>query len=148
MRSAICWGERPRSRRLLKGPIVKHPLPNTPAEWLHEIVLAMDDAREAKPFGKLIGHKITEADLYHLAPHVCLKFRGRKGTGKDAERVVKTALANYVVNSDPAGVDHDLQNRPFMAFVLCYVASHLCLDLIDAKKAEALLDYCEKHLGD
>ena len=127
---------------------MKHPLPKTPAEWLHEIVLAMADAREATPFGKLIGQKITEANLYHLAPHVCLKFRGRKATGKEAERVVKTALANYIANSDPEGIDHDLEHRPFMAFALCYVASHLCLDLIDEQKAEEILIYCEEHLGD
>ena len=42
----------------------------------------------------------------------------------------------------------DLENRPFMAFVLCYVASHLCLGLIDEKKAEEILIYCEEHLGD
>ncbi len=125
-----------------------YPLPNTPAEWLHEITLAMADAREAKPIGKLVGHRITEADLYHLAPHVCLKFRGRKPTGKEAKRVVKTALANYIVNSDPDGNDHDLEHRPFMAFALCYLASHLCLDLIDEQKAEAVLIYCEEHLGD
>ncbi|MSR58893.1 MAG: hypothetical protein EXS05_14790 [Planctomycetaceae bacterium] len=125
----------------------KHPLPKTPAEWMHEIVVAMADAREAKPFGKLVGQRITEADLYHLAPHVCLKFRGRKPTGKEANRVVKTALANFIANSDPEGIDHDLEHRPFMAFALCYIASHLCLDLIDERKAEAVLIYCEEHLG-
>ena len=46
----------------------------------------MADAREAKPFGKFVGHQITEADLYHLAPHFCLKFRGRKATGKARRR--------------------------------------------------------------
>ncbi len=65
----------------------KHPLPKRPAEWLREITLAMGDAREAKPFGKLVGHRITEADLYHLAPLICMKFRGRPQTAKEAERV-------------------------------------------------------------
>ena len=31
--------------------------------------------------------------------------------GPEAERVTKTALANYVVNSDPDGVDHGLKDR-------------------------------------
>jgi len=105
----------------------------------------MADARETKPFGKLVGHRLTEADLFHLAPLVCLKFRGRPQTGKEAQRVTETALANYVVNSNPAGINHDLENRPFMAFALCYVASHLCLGLIDERKAEAILIYCEEH---
>ena len=68
--------------------------------------------------------------------------------GKEAERVTKTALANYIANSNPEGIDHDLEHRPFMAFALCYLASHLCLDLIDEQKAEAVLNYCEEHLGD
>jgi len=126
----------------------KHPLPKTPAEWMHEIVVAMADARETIPFGNMIGHRMTEADLFHLAPVICLKFRGRKVTGKEAKRVTETALANYVANSDPEGIDHDLEHRPFMAFALCYIASHLCLDLIDEKKAEAVLIYCEEHLRD
>jgi hypothetical protein len=125
-----------------------HPLPKTPAEWLHEITLAMADARETKPFGKLIGHRITEADLFHLAPLVCLKFRGRKQTGKEAKRVTEAALANYVANTNPQGINHDLEKRPFMAFALCYVASHLYLDLVDERKAEVVLNYCEEHLED
>jgi hypothetical protein len=35
-----------------------------------------------------------------------------------------------------------------MAFALCYITSHLCLDLIDEQKAEAVLNYCEEHLED
>ena len=60
-------------------------LPRTPAEWLKEIRLAIADARKAKPFGILTGHRITDADLFHLAPHVCLKFRGRKTEGTRGE---------------------------------------------------------------
>ena len=48
-----------------------------PAQWLDEIRLAIQDAREAKPFGRLIGERITDANLFHLAPLVCLKSRGR-----------------------------------------------------------------------
>ncbi len=126
----------------------KTVLPETPAEWLHEIVEAMADAREAIPFGRMIGHKMTEAELFHLAPLICLKFRGRKQTGRIAKRVTETALANYVVNSDPEGFDHDLMHRPFMAFALCYVSSHYCLGLIDEQKADKILNYCEEHVGD
>ena len=104
---------------------MKRPFPSTPAEWLDEIKLALADAREAKPFGPLVGAPITEANLFHLAPLVCLKFRGRKLTGREAERVTKVALANYVANSDPEGIDLGLEQRPTMAFTLCYVATHL-----------------------
>jgi hypothetical protein len=95
---------------------VKHPLPRTPVQWLREIKLAIDDATEAAPFGPLVGTEVTDANLFHLAPLVCLKFRGRKLKGREAERVTKVALANYVVNSDPEGIDHGLEQRPMMAF--------------------------------
>jgi hypothetical protein len=60
--------------------------------------------------------------------------------------VTKTALANYVVNSDPEGLDHGLSQKPLLAFALCYVAAHLVLDLIDEQQAEAILNDCEEHL--
>ena len=125
---------------------MKRPLPRTPAQWLKEIKLAIADAADAEPFGRAIGEVITEANLFHLAPLVCLKFRGKKLKGREADRVIKVALANYVANSDPEGVDHGLEQRPLMAFTLCYVAAHLALDLVDEQEAEAILTYCEDHL--
>jgi hypothetical protein len=125
---------------------VKHPLPRTPAQWLREIKLAIADASEAAPFGPLVGTEITDANLFHLAPLVCLKFRGRKLRGRKAKRVTEVALANYVVNTDPEGIDHCLEQRPMMAFTLCYVAAHLALDLLDEQQAEAILTYCEDRL--
>ena len=125
---------------------MKRPLPTTPAAWLKEIKLAIADAAEAEPFGRAIGEPITLDKLFHLAPHVCLKFRGRKPTGKEADRVVKMSIANYVVNSDPEGIDHNLGQRPLMAFVLCYVAAHLALGLLNEQQAEEILMYCEEQL--
>jgi hypothetical protein len=125
---------------------MKHPLPRTPAEWFEEIQLAIADASEAAPFGPLVGTEVTAANLFHLAPLVCLKFRGRKLKGREAERVTKVALANYVVNSDPEGINHGLEQRPVMGFALCYVATHLALDLLNEKQAEAILIYCEDRL--
>ena len=60
--------------------------------------------------------------------------------------MTETALANYVVNSDPDGIDHGLAAKPMLAFALCYVAAHLALNLLDESQAEAILTYCEKHL--
>ncbi len=127
---------------------MKRSLPRTPEGWLLEIRLAIKDARETEPFGRMIGQPITDANLFHLAPLVCLKFRGRKLVGREADRVTETALANYVVNSDPEGVDHGLETKPLMAFALCYVTAHLALDLVDEEKAEAILNDCEEHLED
>lgn len=125
---------------------MKRPLPRTPAQWLREIKLAIADAAEAKPFGPLVDTEVTDANLFHLAPLVCLKFRGRKLKGREAERVTKVALANYIANSNPDGIDHGLEQRPMMAFTLCYVAAHLALELVDEQQAEAILTYCEDRL--
>lgn len=122
-----------------------HLLPNTPAAWFAEIKLAIADARQTRPFSQI---EITDANLFHLAPLVALKFRGRKIRGEEAKRVTETALANYVVNSDPEGVDRGLKANPILAFALCYVAAHLAIDLLDESQAEDILVYCEKHLDE
>jgi len=56
--------------------IMNQSLPTTPAEWLDESRLAIADARKTKPFGLVAGQRITDANLFHLAPLVCMKFRG------------------------------------------------------------------------
>jgi hypothetical protein len=127
---------------------MKRSLPRTREGWLLEIRLAIKDARETEPFSTLTGERITDANLFHLAPLVCLKFRGRKLIGREADRVTETALANYVVNSDPDGVDHGLETEPLLAFAICYVTAHLALDLVDDQKAETILNFCEEHLED
>ncbi len=104
----------------------------------------MRDACDTEPFGILTGHPITDANLFHLAPLVCLKFRGRKAKGPEAKRVIETALANYVANED----NHRLKSRPMLAFVLCYVGAHLALDLLNEQDAEVILNYCEEHLNE
>jgi hypothetical protein len=127
---------------------MKRSLPRTREGWLLEIRLAIKDARETEPFSTLTGERITDANLFHLAPLVCLKFRGRKLMGREADRVTETALANYVVNSDPDGVDHGLETKPLLAFAIRYVTAHLALDLVDDQKAETILNFCEEHLED
>src|SRR6516165_1019037 len=126
-----------------KDNLMKRALMRTPEGWLLEIKLAIRDARDTEPFSILTGERITDANLFHLAPLVCLKFRGRKLVGREADRVTKTALANYVVNSDPEGVDHGLSHKPLLAFAVCYVAAHLTLGLVDEAQAEAILNHCE-----
>src|ERR1700732_2541630 len=126
----------PRSRRVKE---MERPLPKTPDQWLKEILLALKDARETKPFARLTGTKLTDADLFHLAPLVCLKFRGRKLTGKDAARVTEGAVANYGVNAEKG-----LKASPNLAFALCYVAAHLVLGVVDEPTAGAIMGYCEE----
>jgi hypothetical protein len=125
-----------------KGRKAIRALPETPDQWLKEILLAWKDARKAKPFAWLNGSRLPDTDLFHLAPLVCLKFRGKKMTGDEARRVTEGALANYVVNSSAKG----LESNPQLAFAVCYVGAHFVLDLFDEHTASDILDFCEKQL--
>ena len=122
-------------------------LPTTPDDWLDEIQLAIADARETKPFGLLTGQRITDANLFHLAPLVCMKFRGLDYRNEELRRkVTEGALANYVANSDPDGINHGLESRPLLAFALCYVTAHYVLDLNDDVEAESILNHCDEYI--
>ncbi|PHQ34801.1 hypothetical protein CEE69_13080 [Rhodopirellula bahusiensis] len=127
--------------------IMNRKQPQNPNEWFNEIKLAIADARESKPFGLLTGQRITDANLFHLAPLVCMKFRGLDYRDEALRtRVTEGALANYVANSSPDGIDHGLDQRPLMAFAMCYIAAHYVLDLVDQEQATIALDYCEENL--
>lgn len=123
------------------------PLPKTPEQWLKEILLALKDARETKSFAQLTGVTLIDANLFHLAPLVCLKFRGRKLTGAEADRVTRGALANYVVNTGQDAAVQGLESNPQLAFALCYVAAHLVLDLVNEQTAAEIMGCCEEHLN-
>ncbi len=130
---------------------MKQPIPTAPNEWIDEINLAIADAQETEPLGLLTGHPITNANLFHLAPMVCMKFRGYDTRDEELRtKVVEGALANYVANADPDGNDCHLEARPLMAFALCYVAAHYVLDLVDETEAQSVLEAYEKHfpIGD
>lgn len=125
----------------------KQALPTNHEEWLDEIKLAIVDAREATPFGLSAGKLIADTNIFHLAPLVCMKFRGFDHRDEELRRkVTEGALANYVANSDPDGIDHGLKERPLLAFAVCYVTAHYVLDLIDDREAESILDYCEENM--
>ena len=129
------------------GRIMKRDQPGTPDEWLEEIRLAMADARNTKPFGLLTGQVITDSNLFHLAPLVCMKFRGLDSRNeKLRKKVTEGALATYVANSSPDGIDHGLESRPLLTFAVCYITAHYVLDLIDEEQASAVLDYCDENL--
>ena len=126
---------------------MKRDQPTTPDEWLDEIRLAIADARKTKPFGILTSQRITDANLFRLAPLVCLKFRGLDYWDEELRRqVTEGALANYVANSDPDGIDHGLESRPMVAFAVCYVTAHYVLDLIDERETETVLDCCDQNM--
>ena len=128
------------------GRIMKRKLPATPAKWLEEIEVAITDAA-GEPFARLIREPDRAVNLFHLAPMVCLKFRGLDYRDEELrKKVTEGALATYVANSSPDGIDHGLESRSLLAFAVCYVTAHYVLDLIDSEQASAALDYCDENL--
>lgn len=126
---------------------MKQNQPTSPEEWLDEIKLAIADARKTKPLGLLVGQRVTDVNLFHLAPLVCLKFRGLDHRDEALrKKVTEGALTNYVANSNPDGIDHELEQRPLLAFAVCYLTAHFVLDLIDEQQALSALDYCEENM--
>lgn len=120
----------------------KTPIPDTPQAWLDEIVLAYRDAAETIPLGPLVDLDMTEADLFHLGPSVCLKFRGLEQAGDNLKRATEAALSSYVANSDKAD---DLHDSPQLAFAFCYIGSHFGLGLIDGAAASDIFDHIVRH---
>lgn len=78
------------------------PLPSAPKAWLKEIAAAYLDAEEAIPFGPLAGATITKKDLFHLAPSVCIKFRGLERSKTNIKKVTEAALSSYIATLDTA----------------------------------------------
>lgn len=96
----------------------------------------------------MTGQRITDANLFRLAPLVCLKFRGLDYWDEELRRqVTEGALANYVANSDTDGIDHGLESRPLLAFAVRYVTAHYVLDLIDERETETVLDCCDQNMN-
>jgi hypothetical protein len=60
--------------------MVKRPVPRTPEGWLNEIKLAIEDA-SGIALNRQSDQSISAVNLFHVAPLVCLKFRGRKLRG-------------------------------------------------------------------
>ena len=120
----------------------KNPVPQNLEAWLDEIVLAYRDAAEAIPFGPMVDRDMTESDLFHLAPAVCLKFRELKPSEANMKRATEAALSSYVATSN---LDDDPLARPQVAFAFCYIASHFGLGLIDEATASEILDHIADH---
>jgi hypothetical protein len=121
--------------------------PTTADQWLDEILRAWNDAAHTKPIGPLAGTIMSDRELFHLAPIICLKFRGREQTGPEADRVIREALASHVMKTDPAATgSHVVSSKPKMVFAQCYMAAHLALDLVDEQTVNQVLAYCEERL--
>ncbi|MFC1833641.1 hypothetical protein ACFL2Q_02760 [Thermodesulfobacteriota bacterium] len=119
---------------------VKNPVPTTPEEWFDEITEAYGDAREAIPYGRFVDQVITEKDLHHMAPAVCLNFRGLGKSDELLTQATDAALTSYVATRDLVG---DVLDIPQMAFAFCYLASHFGLDLLNQEVVQEVMDHVE-----
>lgn len=124
---------------------IRNPIPQTPHDWLDEIARAYMDAREAIPYARSLGQIITQKDLYHMAPAVCLKFRGIKKSKKVLEEATVAALTSYSVMQGGAG---ELLEIPQISFAFCYLASHFGLDLVDEDLVNSVMEFIVGHQGD
>jgi len=113
-----------------------NPIPRTPSEWLREIALAFNDARDAIPFGEMLGEALSESELFHIAPDVSLKFRGLPQTIENRERAAQAALASYI---ETKSQDEESLDDPFFTFGFCYLASHFGLGLLTESEAEEVI---------
>ena len=117
-------------------------IPQTKSEWIEEIAEAYRDAEEAIPFGKFVGKNIEEKDFFHMAPAICLKFRGIKRTKAKLEKTTEAALSSYVATKD--SIEHILDDH-HISFAFCYLASHFALDLVDEQEVNEIMEYIEAH---
>ena len=117
-------------------------MPDSPEAWLDEIAAAYRDGQEAIPFGPLVGQEVKPEDLFHLAPLVCLKFRGIKRTRRLLQKATEAALASYVATKERIP---EVLAVPQLAFAFAYLASHFGLDLLDEPQVEATMEYVEQN---
>jgi len=111
-----------------------NPVPHTAAGWVEEIAAAYEDAGDALPFTPLVGVAAGARELFHLAPHVAIKFRGLP---EDKRQVaVEAALSTYVASERSAPL-----RNPRLAFALCYLASHFGLELVSQETVDEVMDH-------
>ncbi len=120
-------------------------VPKDNASWLNEIVDAYLDASETIPFGSMTGVDVNEGNLFHLAPSVCLKFRGIKATKAKLKKATDAALSSYVANENE---NRGILKNPIMGFAFCYVVAHFGLDMISPEEGENIINHVEANLGE
>lgn len=122
--------------------MIKKKTPASANEWLIEISEAYKDSEEAIPFGPDAGIDITESELFHIAPSVCIKFRGLSRSKKNIKKATEAALSSYVATEElPDGIT----KSPYLSFAFCYIASHYGLDIIQENEANEVIQYVEEH---
>ena len=113
-----------------------------PDGWIVEIAKAYYDAYEAIPFGTFVDQSITESELFHMAPHICLKLRGIKPTPSRIKKASDAMLTSYFATKEQ---DENIFDNPHVAFSFAYLASHFGMNLISEKQVAEIMDYIERN---
>ena len=123
-------------------------LPASSDEWLEDIARAYLDAKEAQPVGEFAGEPFSDDKLFHLAPHVFIKFRNIQPSERKRDEIVKGTLASYVATMDEGSGGDELENSPLLSFAFCYLAAHFVADLLKKEAVESLMDMCVERRGE
>ncbi|WP_018293460.1 hypothetical protein [Mariprofundus ferrooxydans] len=119
-------------------------IPTSNEGWIIEIMDAYQDAKAALPFAAAAGREMHEADLFHMAPLVCLKFRDLGNSDELRKKARDAAIGSYIAN-------HEAGNRnlydPVMAFAFCYMLAHYGIGLVDEDKCQNILMFVELNLA-
>lgn len=124
------------------GPRAMGSLPRDSTSWREEIIAAYEDAREALPFMPVVGVAPRKGQLFHLAPHVAIKFRGLPESRREA--AVQAALTSIVASQEHAG---SALADAFLAFAFSYLASHFGLNLVSQATVEHVMEFLENGHG-
>ncbi|ATX80241.1 hypothetical protein Ga0123461_1828 [Mariprofundus aestuarium] len=112
--------------------------------WVIEIMDAYQDAKAAIPFAEAAGKTMSEADLFHMAPLVCVKFRNLLGSEESLTNARNAAIGSYIANQEAGNRN---LNDPIMAFSFCYILAHYGLGLLDDEKCQEILMFIEDNLA-
>jgi len=128
-------------RPMMKFP---KPIPTTNEGWVIEIMDAYHDAEAAIPYALAAGKSMTDSDLFHMAPLVCLKFRDLIHSDESQKKARDAAMSSYIANQE-AG-NQNLKD-PVMAFSFCYILAHYGLGLLNDEQCQNILMFVESHLA-
>lgn len=129
------------SARMTKDP---RPVATSNEGWVIEIIDAYRDAEAAIPYAIGAGKALSESDLFHMAPLVCLKFRDLVNSEDCQKRARDAAIGSYIANQE-AG-NRNLEN-PVMAFSFCYILAHYGLGLLNDEQCQDILIFVETNLS-
>jgi hypothetical protein len=88
---------------------------------------------------------MREGDLFHMAPSICLKFRGIHAAKATHKRATTVALASYVAMEER---EPEVFSRPQLAFAYCYLAAHFGLDLVTERVLARTMEFIVEHEAD